>query len=531
MSTSGLSDLRTQLPLERREELEKTARTLTTPGKGILVLDESAAVMSYRLGQFGLENTAEQRETYRMAVITTPGLGDHIMGIAFEADAFYEQSRPLAPPPPLAAAANGAAAAIPAAANGAAAPVAAESGAAIEAAAAAQALVVADEPSVAPSALVVEALNRRIMVGMQGDLAVAPLPGGRPGETRATGLDDFARRAAACHARGARFAKWRVTLPLGRDGAPPSELAVAENTWALARFAREAQEAGLLPIMQAVVSFERGLHPFERTAIAQELVLTELFAACRTNGVMLEGCLLQTSITAPGAERYSSSTLRNELWSADQARLSAEPGAAAVAREALSADAVNEVAKRELLAVPKATVRTLQRTVPPSVPGILFTSGGLSEEEASFFLCEINKVPRLGAWNLAFSYSRALQQTALRSYASAAFADDEARAGGTGERAMTPRPFFLPARDARRALALSLSRAFAGRREAGDGGHAEGGARARAREQQRGAVQVPARHGAEPRHADVQDGRGRRAEGAPATQGGVRAGLKPAFNT
>ena len=97
MSTSGLSDLRTQLPLERREELEKTARTLTTPGKGILVLDESAAVMSYRLGQFGLENTAEQRETYRMAVITTPGLGDHIMGIAFEADAFYEQSRPLAP--------------------------------------------------------------------------------------------------------------------------------------------------------------------------------------------------------------------------------------------------------------------------------------------------------------------------------------------------------------------------------------------------------------------------------------------------
>ena len=126
--------------------------------------------------------------------------------------------------------------------------------------------------------------------------------------------------------------------------------------------------------MQAVVSFERGLHPFERTAIAQELVLTELFAACRTNGVMLEGCLLQTSITAPGAERYSSSTLRNELWSADQARLSAEPGAAAVAREALSADAVNEVAKRELLAVPKATVRTLQRTVPPSVPGILFTS-------------------------------------------------------------------------------------------------------------------------------------------------------------
>ena len=103
------------------------------------------------------------------------------------------------------------------------------------------------------------------------------------------------------------------------------------------------QEAGLLPIMQAVVSFERGSYAFERTAYAQELLLTQLFAACRQNGVMLEGCLLQTSITCPGAERYSSTALRNELWSGNQALLSAEPGAAAVAREALSADAVNEV--------------------------------------------------------------------------------------------------------------------------------------------------------------------------------------------
>ena len=84
----------------------------------------------------------------------------------------------------------------------------------------------------------------------------------------------------------------------------------------------------------------RGLH--RAIAYFKSFLLLEVLIGMQ-NGVMLEGCLLQTSITCPGAERYSSTALRNELWSGNQALLSAEPGAAAVAREALSADAVNEV--------------------------------------------------------------------------------------------------------------------------------------------------------------------------------------------
>lgn len=61
-----------------------------------------------------------------------------------------------------------------------------------------------------------------------------------------------------------------------------------------------------------------------------------------------------------------------------------------------------------------ATVKALQRTVPPAVPGIVFLSGGQSEEEATINLNAINKHPGKKPWTLTFSYGRALQASALR---------------------------------------------------------------------------------------------------------------------
>jgi fructose-bisphosphate aldolase class I len=63
-----------------------------------------------------------------------------------------------------------------------------------------------------------------------------------------------------------------------------------------------------------------------------------------------------------------------------------------------------------------ATVRVLQHTVPPAVPGITFLSGGMSEEEATLALNEINRVPGKKPWSLTFSYGRALQQSVLRAW-------------------------------------------------------------------------------------------------------------------
>lgn len=63
-----------------------------------------------------------------------------------------------------------------------------------------------------------------------------------------------------------------------------------------------------------------------------------------------------------------------------------------------------------------ATVTALRRTVPAAVPGVVFLSGGQSEEEASLNLNAINQVPLLRPWVLSFSYGRALQASVLKAW-------------------------------------------------------------------------------------------------------------------
>lgn len=61
--------------------------------------------------------------------------------------------------------------------------------------------------------------------------------------------------------------------------------------------------------------------------------------------------------------------------------------------------------------VAAATLRVLRRTVPTAVPGIVFLSGGMTEEDATTALSYINQIPDgHKPWNLSFSYGRALQQ-------------------------------------------------------------------------------------------------------------------------
>ena len=181
-------------------------------------------------------------------------------------------------------------------------------------------------------------------------------------------------RAAKYYAQGARFAKWRAVLQISPNG--PSNLAIQENVWSLARYARTVQEAGLVPVVEPEILMD-GDHDIDRTAEVQERVLLATYKALQDNGVYLEGSLLKPSMTTPGAECKTPVT-------------------------------------KEKIA--EYTIRTLERTVPPAVPGITFLSGGLSEEEASVYLNTMNKIQRKGPWSVSFSFGRALQQSCLKAW-------------------------------------------------------------------------------------------------------------------
>lgn len=174
---------------------------------------------------------------------------------------------------------------------------------------------------------------------------------------------------------GARFAKWRAVLQITSDGAP-SELSIQENAWGLARYARAVQEGGLVPIVEPEILMD-GDHNIETTARVQERVLAAVYKALSDNGVYLEGSLLKPSMTLPGADCGDTVTPEK---------------------------------------IAEYTVRTLERHVPSSVPGVMFLSGGMSEEEASINLNALNKRARKGPWSLSFSYGRALQQSCLKAW-------------------------------------------------------------------------------------------------------------------
>jgi len=217
--------------------------------------------------------------------------------------------------------------------------------------------------------------DNNIFPGIKVDTGLSPLPGGHPVETWCGGLDGLKDRAEKYYAQGARFCKWRAVLQITADGAPTA-LSIAENSWGLARYARTCQEAGLVPIVEPEILMD-GDHNIETTAAVQEKVLAAVYKALSDNGVFLEGSLLKPSMTVPGAE-------------------------------------CTEPVTKEKIA--EYTIRTLERCVPSSVPGITFLSGGLSEEEASIYLNTMNSFPRKGPWSVTFSYGRALQQSALKAW-------------------------------------------------------------------------------------------------------------------
>jgi fructose-bisphosphate aldolase class I len=194
-----------------------------------------------------------------------------------------------------------------------------------------------------------------------------------PGEKVTEGLDGLRARLAEYFKLGARFAKWRAVITIGQG--IPSHTCLYANAHALARYAALCQEASIVPIVEPEVLLD-GDHTIERCYEASEATLSALFAALRAHNVSFEHTILKASMVVSGKD---------------------------CAKQA----GVEQVAEE--------TVRCLKRTVPAALPGIVFLSGGQSDEAATAHLNEMARMPGL-PWPLTFSYSRALQNPALRAW-------------------------------------------------------------------------------------------------------------------
>lgn len=215
-----------------------------------------------------------------------------------------------------------------------------------------------------------------ILPGIKVDKGVQPLFG-TDGETVTQGIDDLGKRCAKYYEAGARFAKWRAVLHIkDTTGATPSPLAIAQNADTLARYGAICQANGLVPIIEPEVLMD-GEHTIEFAAMVTEKVLAAVYKAMSDHHLLLEGTLLKPNMVRAGV---------------------ACPTPSNPAEIAL------------------ATVRVLQHVVPVAVPGITFLSGGMSEEEASVALNEMNKLDTIKPWSLTFSYGRALQQSCLKAW-------------------------------------------------------------------------------------------------------------------
>lgn len=211
-----------------------------------------------------------------------------------------------------------------------------------------------------------------ILAGIKVDKGLTPIPN-TDNEMVTQGLDGLAERLRDYKSKGASFTKWRAVYTVGKD--TPSPLAIKTNAEVLARYAAICQEEGLVPIVEPEVLID-GDHTIEQCEVASERVFHAVFNALFKHKVKLEYIVLKPSMVISGK----------------------------ACPQKASVDQVAE-----------ATIRVLKRTVPAAVPTINFLSGGQSPEQATAHLNAMNKLGPL-PWNLSYSYARALQDYAMKTW-------------------------------------------------------------------------------------------------------------------
>ncbi len=207
-----------------------------------------------------------------------------------------------------------------------------------------------------------------IYPGIKADIGAKPLAN-RPGEVVTEGLDGLRERLAEYRELGAVFDKWRAVITIG-DGIP-TRGCIEANAHALARYAALSQESGIVPIVEPEVLMD-GDHSIERCYEVTLITLHAVFRELAGARVRLQGMLLKPNMVLSGKDAQ---------------------------RRAPAAE------------VAQMTVECFKESVPAAVPGIVFLSGGQSDEAATVNLDAINRyAAEVGApWQLSFSYGRGLQ--------------------------------------------------------------------------------------------------------------------------
>lgn len=306
------------------EELNDIAVAMVAPGKGILAADESTGTIGKRFDSIGIDNVEEHRRDYReMLFRTEEAMKQRISGVILFDETIRQKAADGTPLVKL----------------------------------------IQDAGSIP---------GIKVDKGAQ-DLAHFD------GEKVTEGLDGLRARLAEYHELGARFAKWRAVIDIGRGGdlSMPSKGCLKANMHALARYAALCQEQRIVPIVEPEVLMD-GDHDIDRCYDVTLAGLHLLYEELHDAGVALEGTILKPNMVIAGKKS-------DKQASAD------------------------EVAEK--------TVKCFQNAVPTAVPGIVFLSGGQSEVEASEHLHIMNTMPAAGRpWALSYSYGRALQASALKAW-------------------------------------------------------------------------------------------------------------------
>jgi fructose-bisphosphate aldolase, class I len=216
-------------------------------------------------------------------------------------------------------------------------------------------------------------IDQGIMPGIKVDMGAKDLAG-HPGEKVTEGLDGLRERLAEYRELGAKFAKWRAVITIGDH--IPSTACIDANAHALARYAGLCQEAGIVPMVEPEVLMDAD-NTIERCYAVTETTLKTLFNELYNQDVVMEHTILKVNMVISGKQCPTQASVQQ---------------------------------------VADMTVRCLRNTVPASLPGIVFLSGGQSPELATAHLNAMNSSYSNLPWPLSFSYGRALQEPCLKAW-------------------------------------------------------------------------------------------------------------------
>jgi len=238
-----------------KDELIKTAREISTRGKGILAADESTGTIGKRFDQIQVENTEANRRAYRELLFTAPSIEENISGVIM-----YEET--------------------------------------------------VDQAAADGKNFVELLRSRGIHAGIKLDKGLVIL-GGTNEESATQGLDGLAARCKTFYEKGCRFAKWRAVLKIGAG--LPSQFAIDETAHTLARYGSICQDNGLVPIIEPEILTD-GDHDIETCARVSEKVFSTVMKAMLDQHLIIEGTLLKPNMVTEGSNCPNKSTPEQVAW-------------------------------------------------------------------------------------------------------------------------------------------------------------------------------------------------------------------------